>query len=170
MMARAHWIGVCCVILVFGFGCGKAEFKEFRCADGRFTVQMPGSPREQQDAIAGAVSKTYVLEVSNGAYTVSYADIPNTLGSPDGKLKELLDSAEKGLIKNVNAKLVRSSEVKLADKSVGREVKGELPPNGLILARIFIINRRMYYVAVSGTREWASSLDATKFLNSLVVE
>jgi hypothetical protein len=169
-MARARRIGSCCVALVLILGCGKAEFSEFRCADGRFTVQMPGTPREERQEAAGAVLKTYVLEVPNGAYTVSYADIPDTRVDPSGNMKALLDNAEKGLIKNVNGKLVRSAEVKLANKFVGREIKGELPPSGLILARIFIINRRMYYVAASGTRAWATSPDVTKFLDSLVVE
>jgi len=86
------------------------------------------------------------------------------------KMTKLLDGAENGMIQNVNAKLLRSSDTKLANKYVGREVKAELPNKGLVLARIYVINRRLYQIVVTGTREWVTSADATKFLDSLVVD
>lgn len=169
-MARTCFVGGCCVVLLFASGCGKPEFKEFRCSGGRFTVQMPGTPREQQQDVAGIPLKTYSVENWSGAYAVAYADIPHSFGDLSSRMTAMLDGAENGMIKNVNAKLLRSSEVKLANKFVGREVKAELPNKGLVLARIFIINRRLYQVVVTGTREWVTSADATKFLDSLVVE
>jgi hypothetical protein len=170
IMARVHWIGGFCVVLVFGLGCGKAEFREFRCAGGRFTVQMPGTPKEQQQEVSGIMLKSYSVENWSGAYAVAYADIPHSFGELGSKMTAMLDGAENGMVKNVNAKLLRSSEIKLANKFVGREVKAELPNKGLVLARIFIINRRLYQVVVTGTREWVASADATKFLDSLTVE
>jgi hypothetical protein len=163
-------VGGLFVVLLFLSGCSKPEFKEFRCAGGRFKVQMPGTPKEQQQEVSGITLKSYSVENWTGAYAVAYADIPHSFGELGGKMTAMLDGAENGMVKNVNAKLLRSSEVKLANKFVGREVKAELPNKGLVLARIFIINRRLYQVVVTGTREWVASADATKFLDSLVID
>jgi hypothetical protein len=169
-MTRARWMSGCIVVLMLVCGCGKPEFTEFRCAGGRFTVQMPGTPREQQQSVAGMTLKSYTVENWTGAYAVAYADIPWEYGDLGSKMTKLLDGAENGMIQNVNAKLLRSSDTKLANKYVGREVKAELPNKGLVLARIYVINRRLYQIVVTGTREWVTSADATKFLDSLVVD
>jgi hypothetical protein len=169
-MARARAVGGMLVVLLLLSGCGKPEFKEFKCEGGRFKVLMPGTPKEQQQEVSGIMLKSYSFENWSGAYAVAYADIPHSFGDLGSRMKVLLDGAESGMVKNVNAKLLQSSDIKLAGKHTGREVKAELPNKGLILARIFVINRRLYQVVVTGTREWVASPDATKFLDSLVVE
>jgi hypothetical protein len=52
----------------------------------------------------------------------------------------------------------------------GRDIEAELPNGkGLLHARFWIVNKRLYQLMVVGTHSLAGSADATKFLKSLTL-
>ncbi len=155
---------------MFVTGCGQAEFKEFTSQEGKFKVQMPGTPKKQEQETFGAKLVTYSVEQRNGAYAANFADMPIPAGESAEKLEDRLDGAQAGALGNIKAKLIDSKKVTLENKYPGREFNGELPDNkGMIRARVFLVNTRMYQIIVIGTKSFVNSADASKFLNSLTL-
>jgi hypothetical protein len=72
-------------LLVTIAGC-KAKWKTFTSTDGKFSVFLPGKPREQEfEMSSGAgpvVTTMYSVECSNGAYLVCFRDLPFCLEKP----------------------------------------------------------------------------------------
>jgi hypothetical protein len=169
MMRRdALWMVTCGVLLVSG--CGKAEFKEFASADGRFKVQMPGTPKEQTQTAAGVTMKIYTLEEKDGAYAVSFADMPIPAGESEAQLQARLDGSRDGMLRNTGGILTSESKINLSGKYPGREVQADIASKkGILRARFYLVDRRLYQVVVTGTKPWATSANATKFLDSLVL-
>jgi len=167
---------VACGFLIVS-GCSKTgsnnsnEFKEFASAEGRFKVLMPGTPKEESQAAAGTNMKTYSLTEKEGAYMVAFADLPLPKGMKEPEIQKRLDGARDGMLSNVGGKLTNSSKITLSGKYPGREVQATLPKqqDGLLIAKIYFVNQRLYQIMVTGTKAWAGSADATKFLDSLVV-
>jgi len=159
---------VCGLLLVSG--CEKEEFKEFASGEGRFKVQMPGTPREETNFAAGTSFKTYSIQEMNGAYAVAFADMPIPSGERDAQIQARLDGARDGMVRNINATLTGSSFIRLNGKYPGREVRADLPgKKGILRARVYLVDRRLYQVMVVGTTSWANSPETTTFLDSLVV-
>jgi hypothetical protein len=168
-MTRLHLVcGAAC--LLFLSGCNKAEFKEFTSADGRFKIQMPGTPKEGSQASGGTTMKTYSIESRNGAYVVGYGDLPIPANEPEAAVQERLDGARDGAVRGGNATLSNSGRVTLAGKYPGREFSAKLNgKEGIIRAKIYLVGSRLYQVMVVGTDSFANSSDSTKFLDSFAL-
>ncbi len=165
-------IVVCAVAgtLLMVSGCDKGEFREISSTEGRFKVQMPGSPTEKTDYAVGVAMKTWMLEFADGGYAVAYADMPIPAGESDYLTQKRLEGARDGMVRNINGKLTRSSQTALQGKYPGRDVEAELPGDkGILRASIYLVGQRIYMMMVLGKRAWVNSADASKFLDSLVV-
>jgi hypothetical protein len=171
-MARAKTLAGYFVVLALCCGCGQSdfgEFKEFKCEGGRFKVLMPGTPKEEKLSAAGIPLKTFRVESWDKGCAVAYADIPDEI-LRYGSTSKKLDAAVDGMVSNVNAKLIRAYDIELVGKYPGREVKAELPnKSGIIVARIYLVRHRFYELIVTGPQSWATSPEATKFLDSFVL-
>ncbi len=168
---RIAWAVGCVLLLVSGCGkAGKAEFKEFASAEGRFKVKMPGTPKEEMH-FAGLVSmKVYSVQEENGAYAVAFADMPISMPESAAQVQARLDGARDGMVKKANATLTSAHSISLRGTHPGREVNADLPAQkGKLRARVYLVDKRLYQVMVVGTKSWTTSSDATKFLDSLVV-
>jgi hypothetical protein len=151
-------------------GCGSKEFKEFKSADGGFKVLMPGTPKEKTQATPGGELKMYLVEERNGAYMAGFANTPIPPNESEAQTQNRLDGARDGAVRNINGTLVKDTKIKLAGKEPGREIEANLPQNkGIIRARFYIVGSRMYQVMVVGTKSFAGSADATKFLDSFAL-
>ncbi|MBI3722884.1 hypothetical protein HY251_02850 [bacterium] len=124
----------------------KTEWKEFKCEEGRFKVQYPGTPKETTQKIKTAVGEvtlhTFMLEMPDGtAYATMYSDYPEE--SMTGKDPEaLLDGARDGLTKNVKGTILKETKIKIGGNP-GREfvvVNGQIT----ILARVCAVKNRLY--------------------------
>jgi hypothetical protein len=148
-------------------GCG-GQFKEF-APDGKFKVQMPGTPTEKSQSAMGLTVKAWSLEEGNGAYVVSATDLPAALiGQGAAALEQQLDSAREGAMRSSGSKLTKEEKITLAGKYPGRHIEADVPSkNGKMKARIYIVGNRLYQVLAVGTESWMSSGDVTKFLESL---
>ncbi len=66
--------------------------------------------------------------------------------------------------------LVSTSRITLDGKHPGLEVRANLNEQpGIARSRIYLVEGRLYQLTVAGTEPRATSADADRFLNSLVV-
>ncbi len=165
---RVTWAVACTLLLVSG--CDNGEFREIVSEEGRFKVQMPGTPKETSQFVLGFTMKTWSLEKKEGGYAVAFADIPMASKESDIQIQKRLEGARDGMVSNTRSKLTSSSRTTLNGKYPGRDVEADLPDQkGILRARIYLVGQRLYQIMVVGTKPWANSADATKFLDSLIV-
>jgi hypothetical protein len=146
-------------------GCGP-EFKEFS-PDGKFKVQMPGTPKEQDQSLPGRTDKSWAVEEKNGTYYVSTIELP-ALSVALTPLEQQLDGARDGAMRKSDSKLTSEQKIALAGKYPGRHVEADIPAtNRKMKMRFFIVGTRLYLVLVFGTVSWMDSANTEKFLNSL---
>jgi hypothetical protein len=160
-------LGVFLLLVSAGCGTGLGELKEFSSAEGGFKVKMPGSPKKQSQPAAGTTLHTYSVEGRSGAMIASYGDMPIPAKEPEAKIQDRLDGARQGMLKNVNATLVKETKIQLPGGHPGREITADLPAGkGIMRARIFLVDTRLYQILVVGVPTFANSTDATTFLES----
>jgi hypothetical protein len=103
-------------------------------------------------------------------YALSYIDLPIPAGEPKATIQKRLDGARDGMVRNLRGTLVSSSRITLQKKYPGRQVQATLPTAQQFLhGRVYLVGTRLYLILVSGPKEWATSAEATRFLDSLVV-
>jgi hypothetical protein len=170
-MLRASRLAIVLFGLFLVSGCGSPPFKEFSSKEGKFKVQMPGTPKETKQNAGGMDMHMYTTEQRNGAFAVAYSDSPVPLGQSPAQAKLALDGARDGALKNINAKLTGEKDITLAGKHPGREITADLPDNkGQLKARFYIVDRRIYQQLVMGNKSWVESPDAAKFLDSFALQ
>jgi len=134
---------------------------------------MPDTPREERALEETAAGRREVVSLSavlnrelwfanRGFYFVAYADVSDNRAegvSPE----RVLDDEREGAIKRLSGRLVREEAVRLDDHP-GREIEVATQA-GLVRARIYLADRRVYHVVAGGGAE-ASSEDARRFFDS----
>ena len=103
----------------------KADFKEFSPAGSGFKVQMPGTPKEQTQTAVGIPVAIFSAEDPNGAYIVSYADLPIPGNESPDQIEKRLDGSRDGQLAHMGgSKLVSESKIQLGGKYPGRDIRG----------------------------------------------
>jgi len=132
LILAAVMIGLCSAI-----GCKKAKkayysqpiydsFTQFEPAGGKFTVQMPGKPRETLNSEAGEEVVMYSVQEQNGGYAVAYSDVPISADESASQIRSHIDGAFELLLRKSGATLTSASDITLAGKFPGREYKAKL--------------------------------------------
>ncbi len=153
--------------------CQTAGWKEFRSAEGSFSVMMPGTPEEQAqtiDTLAGAVDAyLFVLADEDAAYLVSYSDYPNIVVQQSNS-DDILDGVRDGEAANVRG-LLLSEQIISLDDYPGRELKIDtLDGKVTIRSRIYLVNNRLYQVVVVIPKDHPTSdKNIDKFLESFTL-
>ncbi len=146
------------------------EWKKFSGDSGRFSVELPGEPKQQKQDVqtdAGKITITmYIVEVGNGGYFVALSDFPAALvQAADPEV--LLANARDGAVRNVRGKLVSDKAITLGEHQ-GREIQFEADnPAGKIVgrARLYLVGNRLYQLLVVG--QGAEALEQSgKFFGS----
>jgi hypothetical protein len=145
----------------------NSAFREFVSTEGKFRVQMPGTPMQKRQRIGPVSLVMYTLENRDGAYMAGYCDVPIPFNEPEWQTQRRLDGAREGAIRNVNGGLLKENRIRLHGRDPGREIEANVPGKGIIRARFYVVGRRMYQMMVIGTPAFARSADATRFLDSL---
>ena len=149
-------------------GCGKAEFKPFNSAAGKFSCEFPGSPKEQSQSVSGTQMKMFSVEERTGAYMVAYADMPIPANETPAEIQARLDGSRDGMVQNMKGTFKSESKIELNGKHPGREVQADLPKeNAGVRARVYLVGTRLYQIMVVGKKGFTDSAEATRFLNSL---
>lgn len=174
MTRSSSYLAVACALFLMT-GCGKAEFKEFTSAAGKYKAEMPGKPKEETQNTPSPDGRQIALNVASvqqkdGVYVVMYSDLPIPAGESDAKIQERLDGSREGALKNINGKLTKETKITLADKYPGRDIEAELPGGkGSLRVKIYMVGTRLYQVMVVGTATWVASADSARFLDSFAL-
>jgi hypothetical protein len=144
--------------LLLAVGCGSS-WKEFSSPEGKFTVSMPGTPKKQTQNQGGLTTNAFAVEVKNGAYLVSYSDLPP--GTPFDYSAGIRAMATK-----YQGKVLSETDFTL-DGNKGKAYEMEInQPKGFATGRIVVVNNRLYQTLAIGTNARASDPDVKKFLDS----
>ena len=148
--------------LVNKVGEKSADLKEFTSAEGKFSVKMPGDPKTSK--------KQTAVEFPDGAYTIDWGDLPDTAKETEEQLDKRLEAYRDSFIGALKGKLVTDKKIKLANKYPGREYRADLPDlGGMVYARTFMVEGRLYSIAVVGKKEFVEGSNTAKFLDSFAV-
>jgi len=141
----------------------------FASKAGRFTIEMPGEPKEQINKIDTALGPIdlhlFVFSPDpNIVYIASYADYPEDVIKKSDSEK-MLNGARDGAVKNINGKLDREKKITI-DKHPGRDIS-IVADQAMARVRMYLVDARLYQVIlVSTSKESVTSKDAEKFLDS----
>lgn len=165
------FILVCAVILIRR-NVNRPTWKEFSSDDGKFSVLMLGTPREETTQVGGKPFRSYSCQLQKDtAYRVIYADIPDeTLKKeePDYTGK-FLDDACRGLEGRFKGEFKSAKRISVGEYP-GREVEIAAPDNVYYRARVYLVKNRYYQVLAQGPKGTIDAEPTTKFLDSFKVQ
>ena len=145
-----------------------AQWKEFRSPDGGFVVLLPGEPsldRKSMQTDFGAIDMHMYTVASDNMYcSVAFYDVPTGIGKTNDVL---LEDTCNGFVKGAN--LTEKAERRAISLGAhpGREIIGESPDGAfLLMARYYLVGKRIYLVMVGTAIAEASSPDVGRYLDS----
>ncbi len=143
----------------------KKETPEFASTEYKFKVKFPNTPKEDEESRGGVKAKMFTASTKNGAYAVRVLDsVPPNL-TPE-MISQRLDGARDAEVGKMNGKLVSSTSIMLTGKYPGRDFTVERPDNSTYRVRMFIVGTRYYHVSARGVESFATTPEATAFLES----
>ena len=150
------------------------SWKEYSSAEGRFSILFPGTPKEETQSldVQGAKFELHIHKLKAFAeYGVIYADYAIPVDDPE-VAKRVLDNAARGAAASVDAELLGLTEISI-DGHPGRLLTERLPDGSALKAKMFLVGRRLYQIAVTMPKAEARPGDsnnlekfADKFLDS----
>jgi hypothetical protein len=152
---------------------GQPAWQEYKSSAGRYSILMPGKPKEQTQAVDSIVGKLDMLitsfEDQSSAYLIAYVDYPGDL-IRSGQANDILDGTVRGATENVNGTLVRQQDFPLG-VIPGREAEIDAPSQGAqpathVKVRYFLVNNRLYQVMVVVPQTRILPVEAQRFFDS----
>ncbi len=160
-------------------GCGKIKdilnppMAEFTGPDGRWKALFPGTPSEKTKSAFGVSFTMWAREPwgNKGGYMVGTAELPIPANEASAATQKRLDDAIAGSAQGVGGKMLDTKRVMLHDRFPGRECLASVtePKVGKYRCRIYLVNTRMYMVAVMGVDEFVNDPKADEFLDSFTL-
>ena len=131
-------------------------WKEFRSAEGKFTVSLPGTPIADIAAVGTTVGALnthfFVLKTDTFLYYISFADLPKSPKTPEEHKAALTETRNRAAIKRP---IISETDV-VFDGVVGKELLVE-DEHGIQLGRFFYAKERLYHLIINASREIAFS-------------
>ncbi|GAP99366.1 hypothetical protein [Leptolyngbya sp. NIES-2104] len=143
----------------------ESLWRRFTSQRGGFSVVMPGTPKERKE---GNLTLFEVIRDDESVrYSVGYLDLPVAPGNDRKLQNEVYEGVRRGAEKD-QAELLSFRTIRLGNFP-GREMNFKLPDEMGAKWRVYLVNRRAYFVSVTTTQEnqergLATSIDV--FLNS----
>ena len=143
------------------------DWVSFVGPDKRYSLLMPGVPTTQTQAVAGSnvPMKIHVLDLKHKAFFASHFDIPLE-DMPNMPPDQRLMKSRDGMMEKVPGSVLESDKPILLEKHPGREIVFRVPKQGLTVARIFLVENRLYILMVMGGSVAADSPAVVKFMQS----
>ena len=126
----------------------QTAWKEFSSSEGKFTVSMPGTPKQETETDEdGLTSHSFTVELENpdSAYLVTYYDVPEVAKATPEQIQELLDGAPDAFAKGGNAELTRSQNI-ILDGNPGREFEFTSTEGFSGKGRVYLVEERLFLV------------------------
>ena len=147
-----------------------ADDDKYKSKEGKFTIQFPAKSKVTTDTkeAGGDVNMNFaIVEAGGNAFIAMYMDLP--AAARDIPAKTILDGAEKGSVAQSGGKIASSKEITFGkSKFPGREVVVDKEGNK-VKTRIILAGTRMYVIAVGGMKDFATTKEGTKFLDSFEI-
>lgn len=150
--------------------CGEITWETFTSEQGGFSVQMPGTPKEETQSMDVGVSTMtlylYTIQSGSSVYVASYAEIPEELLQfldPETMLPLVAESAFGG----IGGAIDDQREITLGEYT-GLEATGTATFEGIeatIRGRFFIVDNKLYQL-FAAVPSGQSTDDVDTFLNS----
>ncbi|MBE9013703.1 hypothetical protein IQ250_26290 [Pseudanabaenaceae cyanobacterium LEGE 13415] len=127
----------------------ESLWRRFTSQKGGFSVVIPGTPKERKD---GNLTLFEVIRDDERVrYSVGYLDLPVAPGNDQRLQNEVYEGVRKGAEKD-QAELISFRTIRLGSFP-GREMNFKLPDDMVARWRIYLVNRRAYFVSVTTTKE-----------------
>ena len=155
------------------------QWTEYRPAEARFRVEMPGTPEIYSDTIPelGSLKFTQaVVEFGDGWFTASYVDIPPDQlknASANGILDTARDTTIKWLVNRNDKSRLRNERRLITSGYPARHVVAEVPifESIFVLAARFVFNgRQVIAITFTGPSGAETGADASRFFDSLTFQ
>ena len=136
-----------------------------------FSVQMPGVPTQNSESSTSSFGtvESHIYELAGEPlYRVRHDDYPTTVIIFLQGTGNLLLARRKKLAHDLKGTLVNEESFSFMDdpKQPGTKFKIELPEERIGHYRIFMVELRMYELAIEGPRDSLDEVAATHFLDS----
>ncbi len=143
----------------------ESIWKRFTSKRGGFSIVIPGTPTERKEGELTLFE--LIREDESVRYSVGFLDLPVAPGSDKKLQNEVYDGVEKGAAKD-QGDLQSFRTIQLSGFP-GREMNFKLPDEMVAKWRVYIVNKRAYFVNVTTTQQnqeqgLATSIDV--FLSS----
>lgn len=155
------------------------QWTEYRPADARFSVEMPGTPEIHSATIPelGSLKLTQaVVEFGDGWFTASYVDVPPDQAK-NANVNTILDTARdttiKWLVSRNDKSQLRSERRLITGGYPARHVVAEVPifESVFVLAARFVFNgRQVVVITFTGPSGTETGADVTHFFDSLAFQ
>jgi hypothetical protein len=143
---------------------GASAAFAFKSDEGRFSIDMPGTPKHQvinPDPADPVVMNLYTGQRGAMSFLVAFADIKVGGRKPD----EVLDGARDNVLGRPGRKLLAERRVTIAGNP-GRELDIAGPNDLALRVRVYLVGARLYQLIVSTTNKGAIGTEGAKFLES----
>lgn len=148
------------------------EPADFAPPGAGFTVVIPGTPTESTSKTPDGSSdvKTYKIAVpGKGVFTASYWDYP--LAIAEAEVERVLNIERDRLVATLPGAKINRDMAATVGGLAGKEIEFEGPPGRTgevpaTIARITLVNSRVFSVAVGGTKALVALPPAAEYLNS----
>lgn len=141
-----------------------ADWKPYSSGAGRFTVTVPGAPKQDKATIDTALGKVdlyqFIVTEEGGVYMVAYSDYPAIVGMGD----EVLAGTAGGIMKSFGGTTQEEQKITL-DGHPGRFVRGQSAQFSVV-AKVFWMRPRLYQLITVMPQNKPHSEEVDRFLRS----
>ena len=141
---------------------------KFHSADGKFKVNFSGTPDVSNESIPTEVGNIdmymFMYEKSvTEAEMIAYSDYPSEMVAMSNT-DDMLQGAKEGAVSNLGAIITEEKEI-MYNKHKGLEFKAN-STQFYVNYKIFLVNNRLYQIAIMRDGSYASKANVDKFFNS----
>ena len=150
-------------------GTSSPPMDKYTYPEGRFKVMLPGSPQVKYTDQAGMRMVDYLYVVPEGTFNVSYVILPE----PPANLKtsQLLDNMSQSVVNSLKGLHTRQYPSTLQGFPGCQLEMPELAnkPGQSARFRIYIVQKFIYIVGLTGKKDWLNSSNAKEFLDTFQI-
>lgn len=129
---------------------------------------FPGTPESETQTVVGGQGEKFKIQIHKlkalAEYSVIYADYSIPVDDPK-IANAVLDNGVKGAVAEVNSELLSVTEISI-DGNPGRLLKEKMPDGSILRAKMYLVGKRLYQIAITTPREEGVSSELVAFYAS----
>lgn len=149
----------------------EAEWKEYKSAQGRFSVQVPGTfqidPQKLNDPNEPSMLYLHTLQARPHSFLITYGDYPQGVLDRVGREK-VQDNIRDAFLASIKGKTVSETKAKLGENS-GRDLTADFGQGLAVRYRCFLVKDRVYHFAVICEKANIGAEPVKRFLDSFKI-